>query len=72
MSNPLFQQFGQQQMPQNVPNVPNNFMSQLQQFGKMVQGDPRQIVQGLIQSGRMTQDQFNQYSQMANQILGRR
>lgn len=72
MSNPLFQQFGQQQMPQNVPNVPNNFMSQLQQFGKMVQGDPRQIIQSLIQSGRMTQDQFNQYSQMANQILGRR
>lgn len=66
MSNPLFNQFNQHPMPQN------NFMSQLQQFGQMVHGDPRQIVQDLIQSGQMTQDQFNQYSQMANQILGRR
>ena len=71
MGNPLFNQLQggapvQPQMPQM-----NNFMQRLQQFGSMLNGNPQQIVQSLIQSGRMSQEQFQQYSQMANQILGR-
>lgn len=70
MANPLFNQMN---MPGQMPMGPGgNFMAQLQQFRNMINGDPQQIVQNLIQSGQMSQDQFNQYSQMANQILGRR
>lgn len=70
MANPLFNQMN---MPGQMPMEPGgNFMAQLQQFRNMINGDPQQIVQNLIQSGQMSQDQFNQYSQMANQILGRR
>lgn len=68
MANPLFNQYG----GQPPMNPFNNFAAQFQQFRNMVQGDPQQIVQNLIQSGQMSQDQFNQYSQMANQIMGRR
>jgi len=35
-------------------------------------GDPRQKVQELLQNGQMTQEQFNQLSQMADQLTGRR
>lgn len=66
MANPLFNQYGGQSIQRN------NFINQLQQFQSMINGDPQQIVQNLIQSGQMSQDQFNQYSQMANQIMGRR
>jgi hypothetical protein len=36
---------------------------------KELRGDPREIVQGLLKSGQMTQDQFNQLAEMATQIL---
>ena len=69
MANPLFNQFGQ---PQQAPVMPNNFFEQLKQFASTFNGDPKQTVQSLIQSGKMSQDQFNQYAQIANQLLGRR
>ena len=69
MPNPLFNQ--PQQQPMMNQNG-SNFFAQLQQFSNMVKGDPQQLVQNLLSSGRMTQEQFQQYSQMANQILGRR
>ncbi len=47
-------------------------MEKLQQFGSMVNGNPQQIVQDLLRSGKMSQQQFEQYAQTANQILGRR
>jgi hypothetical protein len=58
--------------PQPQPMPQNDFMSRLQQFGQMIQGNPQQIVQNLMSSGKMSQQQFQQYAQMANQILGRR
>lgn len=70
MANPLFNQFGQ---PQQAPIMPNMFnIEQFKQFASTFNGDPRQAVQNLIQSGKMSQDQFNQYAQIANQLLGRR
>ena len=55
----------QAQMPfQNVGNL----MSQFNQFRSMFQGDPKQKVQELLQSGQMTNEQFNQLSQMAQQF----
>jgi hypothetical protein len=50
----------------------NNPMEQLAQqareFKKQFTGNPRQEVEMLLQSGRMSQAQFNQYSQIAQQV----
>jgi polyhydroxyalkanoate synthesis regulator phasin len=37
---------------------------------KTFNGNPKQMVEELVKSGRMSQDQFNQYAQIANQIVG--
>ena len=72
MSNPLYQMFGGQPQLQSPMNPANNLMQQFNQFRANFQGNPQQMVQNLIQSGKMTQQQFEQYSQMANQFFGRR
>lgn len=64
MNNTMFQNFGG---PQNFMNRFNQFR---QAFGN--QQNPQQIVQQLLDSGRMSQEQFNQLSQMASQILKNR
>lgn len=61
-----------QGQPQQPMNPANNLMQQFNQFCANFQGDPQQMVQQLIQSGRMTQQQFEQYSQLANRFFGRR
>ena len=48
-------------------NIPN-FVQRLNQFSQTIQGDPKQQVQQLLNSGRMSQQQYNQLSQMATQI----
>lgn len=56
----------------------NNPVGMMQQFQTFVnnfqkmQKDPRQAVQELLNSGQMTQAQYNQLSQMASQILGKK
>lgn len=45
-----------------------NMMQQFNNFRQTFQGDPKQKVQELLNSGQMTQDQFNQLSQMAQQF----
>ena len=45
-----------------------NMMSQFNQFRNTFQGDPRQQVQQLLDSGRMTQQQFNDLQAAARQI----
>ena len=61
MNNNMFQRFGGMQ----------NFLNQFSQFKQTMgnQQNPQQMVQQLLDSGRMSQQQFNQLSQMANQIL---
>lgn len=59
MSNPLFQQLGG-----------NNLVAKFRQFKSQFQGDPQQKVQELLNSGKMTQAQFNQLAQMAEQFKG--
>ena len=65
MANPLFNALGGQQM---------NPMAQLVADAKRLQqtmtGNPKQMVEELVKSGQMSQDQFNQYAQIANQIVG--
>ena len=46
-----------------------NFMNQFNQFRQGIQGNPQQMVQNMLQNGQMSQDQFKQLSNMANQIM---
>lgn len=46
-----------------------NFMNQLNQFRAGLSGNPQQMVNNMVQSGQMSQEQFNYLSNMANQIL---
>lgn len=61
MSNPLFQMMGQQ-----APM--NNLFQRFQQFRQMFRGDPRQQVQQMLNSGKISQQQYNSAVQMANQF----
>lgn len=63
MSNPLFAQMGNT-MPQGIGSI----MQRFQQFKQQFNGDPRQQVQQLLNSGRVSQDQYNQAVQMAQQL----
>ena len=74
MSNPLFQQLGGGRAPGPAGNM-QDFMARFNQFRANFQGDPRQKVQELLNSGQMTQQQYNQLRQQAEQIqrmLGQR
>ena len=63
MSNPLFQQMGQQ-----MPGGLQQMMQKFQQFQQTFRGDPRQQIQQMLNSGRVTQDQYNQAVQVAQQL----
>jgi hypothetical protein len=66
MENPLFGQFGG-----NQNNPMSQFMGEFKRLQQTV-ANPRKVVEDLLQSGKMTQQQFNQLSQMANQLMGRK
>lgn len=68
MSNPLYGQFGGQQ---SVNNGFSNFMADFQRLQQTVK-NPRQEVERLLQSGAMSQQDFNFLAQQASQILGGR
>lgn len=55
--------------PQNGGS-PFDLLSRFQQFKKTITGDPRQQVQDLLNSGKMSQEQFNQISQIAKSFQG--
>lgn len=65
MANPIFNMFNNT-MP--FGNNQNHILSQFNSFKSQFQGDPQQKVQELLNSGQMTQEQFNQLSQMAQQF----
>ena len=62
----LFNMFGRQPMPMNGGLA--NLVGQFNQFKRNFNGDPRQRVQELLDSGQMSQQQFNQLSQAAAQF----
>jgi hypothetical protein len=66
MANSLFNQFGN-----NNNNPMSQFMSQFKRLQQTVK-NPQKEVENLLQSGRMSQQEFNQLSQMANQLTGRK
>ena len=49
-------------------NSMGNLFQRFQQFQQMFRGDPRQQVQQMLNSGRVTQEQYNQAVQMANML----
>ena len=61
--NPILLMFGSMQ---NFNNQFNNFK---QNFSQQGFGNPQMLVQNLLNSGQMTQQQFNQYSSMADAIM---
>ena len=64
--NPLFKQMnnGNGQLPSGLQNMITAFAD----FRSAFRGDPRETVKMLMDSGRMTQDQFNQLANMANTL----
>ena len=46
----------------------NNMLQQFQEFKKTFTGDPREEVQKLLDSGKMSQEEFNRLANMANQM----
>jgi len=67
MPNPLFNQMGGNQMPGPMGQM-QQMMNAFQQFKANFKGDPQQEVQRLLNSGQMSQQQYNQLQQMANQM----
>lgn len=72
--NPFYQRFQQNQNDSNpfssrqaFQNAANQMMQSLNQMGMT----PQTRVQQLMQSGAMTQQQFNQFAQIANRLTGR-
>ncbi len=46
----------------------NNFMTRFNQFKQMFSGDPRQQIQQLMNSGKISQAQYDHAVQQANQL----
>ena len=60
MNNPLYEMYGRQS---------NDIVQRFNQFKQQFQGDPRQQIQQLLNSGRITQEQYNRAVQTANQMM---
>jgi hypothetical protein len=62
MGNPLFNYFGNNNQFDNIVKQVEDFKRQFSNI------NPRAEVERLLSSGQMSQSQFNQYSQIAQQI----
>lgn len=60
--NPLYQQMNNNQNG-------NNVLQRFNQFRQNFKGDPQQQIQQMLNSGRITQQQYNNAVQMANQLM---
>ena len=65
MGNPMLTMLNSQPQQNNSANA----LQQFQQFKQQMAGkDPKAMVEDLLRSGKMTQQQFDQLSQQANQL----
>lgn len=48
--------------------INNNFLNQFNQFKQMFTGDPRAQIQQMLNSGKITQAQYDNAVQQANQL----
>lgn len=71
MPNGLFDQLNQPHAarPQMNDGGFSQLIADVRKMQQTFKGDPRDAVQRLLNSGEMTQEQFNQYAQLANQIM---
>ena len=58
----------QPQQPAPISNQNGNFFAQLMQFARTFNGNPEQVGRNLLQTGQMSQQEFNQLSKQASQI----
>ena len=67
--NPLFNLLsgGQSALPQNTQNL----LSAFQQFKNNFRGDPKQQIQQMLNSGKISQSQYNQAVRMANELYSK-
>ena len=63
MANPLFNMMGKQ------PNLMADLIRQARNFKNQFSGNPRQEVERLLQTGQMSQQDFNRFSQIAQQVV---
>lgn len=66
MNSSLFNALG------NAPNSPMNIIQQFNQFKKNFKGNPQQQIQQMLNSGKITQAQYNaavQKAQMLQRML---
>ena len=64
MPNALFNALGGQS-PNNITNI----VQQIKQLQQTFKGDPKAEVERMLKTGEVSQDDFNRYAQMANQIM---
>lgn len=62
-NNPLYNMYG------SGPKQGNDIISKFNQFKSNFAGDPKAKVQELLNSGQMTQEQFNMLSSMAQNFM---
>lgn len=63
MANPLYSAMGIQSNPMT------DLIRQAKQFKNQFNGNPRQEVERLLQTGQMSQQDFNRLSQIAQQVV---
>lgn len=61
MANPLFNGFGNNQITQIIKDISN--------FQRAFKGDPKAEVERMMKEGIISQEQFNNFAQTANQIM---
>ena len=61
MNNSLYNSFG---MHNNISQIVNDFNN----FKNNFKGDPKAEVEKMMRNGQLSQEQFNQYAQMANEL----
>lgn len=63
MANLLYENYG------NLPNPISDLIRQAKDFKKSFNGSPKDEVQRLLNSGQMSQQEFNRLSQIARQVV---
>lgn len=62
--NPLYRQMNTQPI-----NGMEQIMQRFERFRNGFRGNPQQMVQEMLNSGKVTQEQYNRAVQMANQMM---
>ena len=63
MANPLYNQM------MNNQNQNNNFLQRFNQFRQNFNGNPQQQIQQMLNSGKISQEQYNRAVQQAQNIM---